>query len=242
ERDVCAVEEDLGADVGDLDSLTGERHVHHAVRGDGPRVGQFDGVLGGDPVDRAGAAGGGVHLLALRAALADEDSPFQPVQVRALGHARGEDVVETDRRRHHGDRFAHEPPPTATKCAMSLTWPTRSEAGMNSGRTRIPVTTSVLFAAGMTWRNEVSAPSKRTSTQANGVCSGCLGRGRGTHDQDVTVPSGPTSTISVVVSPVAGSYSVGGTMTLPPVPRIPTTLPSRSPVKKAPITGPTDRT
>ena len=106
----------------------------------------------------------------------------------------------------------------------------------------MPVETSVLAAAGSTWRNDVSAPSKRTSTQANGDCSGCFGRGRGTHDHAVTVPSGPTSTISVVSSPVSGSYSVGGTMTLPPVPRMPTTFPSRSPVKKAPMTGPTDRT
>ena len=88
----------------------------------------------------------------------------------------------------------------------------------------------------------MSAPSKRTSTQAKGVCSGCFGRGRGTQDHEVTVPSGPTSTTPDVSSPVSGSYSVGGTMTRPPLPRVPTTLPSRSPVRKAPMTGPTERT
>ncbi len=106
----------------------------------------------------------------------------------------------------------------------------------------MPVLTALGSAAGRTCRNEVSAPSNLTSTQANGVCSGCLRRGLGTQDHEVTVPSGPTSTMSVVSSPVSGSYSVGGTMTLPPVPLMPTTLPSRSPVRKAPITGPTDRT
>ena len=88
----------------------------------------------------------------------------------------------------------------------------------------------------------MSAPSNCTSTQAKGSCRGCLGRGCATQDHVVTVPSGPTSTTPSVSSPVSGSYSVGGTMTRPPVPRMPTTLPSRNPVRKAPTTGPTERT
>src|SRR5205807_1643077 len=158
------------------------------------------------------------------------------LQVLALGHTRREDVVQPHGRGHHGHRLAlaHAAPPAATKCRMSFTCPTRSDSGRNSGRTRMPVDTSSGEPAGSTWRNEVSAPSKRTSTQAKGVCSGCFGFGRATHDHEVTVPPGPTSTISLVSSPVSGSYSVGGTMTRPPLPLVPTTFPSRSAVRKAP--------
>ena len=37
----------------------------------------------------------------------------------------------------------------------------------------------------------MSAPSNCTSTQANGVCSGCLGRGWGTQDHEVDRALGP---------------------------------------------------
>ena len=87
----------------------------------------------------------------------------------------------------------------------------------------------------------VAAPSSGTSTQANGWSRGCCGAGSATQAQVVTVPSGPTSTRSPVASAVCGSYSVGGTMTRPPVPVAPRILPSRSPVRKAPMTGPTER-
>ena len=60
----------------------------------------------------------------------------------------------------------------------------------------MPVETSSGDDAGSTWRNDVSAPSKRTSTQAKGCPSGCLALGRGTHDHEVTVPSGPTGEVT----------------------------------------------
>ena len=45
----------------------------------------------------------------------------------------------------------------------------------------------------------------------------------------------------LVSSEVYGSYSVGGTITMPPVPRIPMRTPSRSAVKNDPMTGPVER-
>ena len=87
----------------------------------------------------------------------------------------------------------------------------------------------------------MSAQSSRMSAQANGCGSGCLGSGCATQAHDSTAPPGPTSTISPVSSPVVGSYSVGGTITLPPDPVAPRNRPSRSAVRKAPMTGPTDR-
>jgi len=57
----------------------------------------------------------------------------------------------------------------------------------------------------------------------------------------VTVPVEPTSTRSVSASWVTGSNSGGGTTTRPSEVRPPTTRPSRSPVRKAPRTGPVER-
>ena len=79
------------------------------------------------------------------------------------------------------------------------------------------------------------------SAQAKGVVRGCLGNGCDTQAQVSTTPAGPTSTSSPVSSLVIGSYSVGGTMTVPPAPRTPRMVPSRKPVRKAPMTGPTER-
>jgi hypothetical protein len=57
----------------------------------------------------------------------------------------------------------------------------------------------------------------------------------------VTTPDCPTSTSSPTSSYVMGSYSVGGTTTRPLGVVAPMIFPSRSPVKKAPMTGPVDR-
>ena len=124
---------------------------------------------------------------------------------------------------------------------MSAMAPIRSETGRNRTVTRSPLDRLSGPPLSTTWRRAVSAPSRRMSAQANGRCSGCLGSGRETQAQDSTAPPGPTSTISPVSSPVVGSYSVGGTMTDPPDPCTPNNFPSRSPVRKAPITGPTER-
>ena len=86
-----------------------------------------------------------------------------------------------------------------------------------------------------------SAPSMRMSAHANGRSSGSFGRGRCTHAHVVTVPSGPTSTISCAASPVTGSYSIGGTSTRPSLVLDPTMTCSRRPVRKAPTTGPVVR-
>ena len=66
------VEQDLGADVGDLDGLAGEGHVDHAEGGDGPGVGQHHVLGAGHAVGGARTPGGHVDLVAHRAALADE--------------------------------------------------------------------------------------------------------------------------------------------------------------------------
>ncbi len=82
----------------------------------------------------------------------------------------------------------------------------------------MPVETSSGDAAGSTWRNEVSAPSNCTSTQAKASAAGAWPAGGATHDHEVTVPSGPTSTMPDVSSPVSGSYSVGRHDDPPPAP------------------------
>ena len=124
---------------------------------------------------------------------------------------------------------------------MSAIAPIRSAAGRNRTVTRSPVARASGPPLSTTWSIAVSAPSRRMSAHANGFWSGCLGSGLATHAHDSTVPPGPTSTSSPVSSPVFGSYSVGGTMTEPPDPRTPSSLPSRSPVRNAPMTGPTER-
>ena len=88
---------------------------------------------------------------------------------------------------------------------------------------------------------EVSAPSGFTSAHAKGWSNGCRSWGSNTHAQVVTSPPGPTSTISVSSSAVTGSYSVGGTITWPWLPLMPTSTFSRRPVRKAPMTGPVVR-
>ena len=87
----------------------------------------------------------------------------------------------------------------------------------------------------------MSAPSRVTSTKANGRSRGWPATGSGTQVHEVTVPVGATSTKSVTGWWVTGSYSGGGTATRPSAVRPPTTTPSRSPVRNRPITGPVER-
>ena len=63
----------------------------------------------------------------------------------------------------------------------------------------------------------------------------------GSHVHDSTVPVGPTSTKSGASSaPVAGSHSIGGTMTSSPL-RMPRIRRSVSALMNVPITGPSER-
>ncbi len=107
--------------------------------------------------------------------------------------------------------------------------------------TRIPLLMASGPAASTTWSMAVSAPSSRTRAQAKGRSSGWSFNGVDAHDQVVTTPAGPTSTNSPTSSEVIGSYSVGGTTTCPPGVVAPRIRPSRNPVRKAPMTGPTER-
>ena len=122
---------------------------------------------------------------------------------------------------------------------MSVMAPTRSAA--HRIRTRMPVLTSAGEATSSACSRGVSAPSRVTRANANGRSNGCAFTGSGTQVHDVTVPTDATSTKSVVASWVTGSNSSGGTATLPSEVRPPTTTPSRSPVKKRPMTGPVER-
>ena len=122
---------------------------------------------------------------------------------------------------------------------MSVIAPTRSSAQRT--RTRIPVVTSSGEATSSACSSGTSAPSRVTSANANGRSKGWPATGSGTQVHEVTVPAGETSTKSSVCWWVTGSYSGGGTTTRPSEVRAPTTWPSRSPVRKRPSTGPTER-
>jgi hypothetical protein len=69
----------------------------------------------------------------------------------------------------------------------------------------------------------------------------CPPRGSCPTDGVATVPVSATSTNSLSSAPVTGSYSWGGTMTRPSVPRMPSMRPSANELKKRSITGPTLR-
>ncbi len=126
-----------------------------------------------------------------------------------------------------------------SKQAMSVIAPTRSSAQRT--RTRIPVLTSSGEVTSRACRNGASAPSSVTSANANGRSNGWPATGSGTQVHDVTVPVGETSTKSSLATWVTGSYSGGGSTTRPSDVRAATSLPSRSPVKNRPRTGPTER-
>src|SRR5204863_1113241 len=83
------------------------------------------------------------------------------------------------------------------------------------GCTRIPVDILSMLPASTACTIAVSAPSGVMSANANGRSRGCFGVGWSTHVHDPTVAPGPTSTSSLNASPVLGSYSSGGTSTLP---------------------------
>ena len=105
----------------------------------------------------------------------------------------------------------------------------------------MPVLTSSGEAASSACRKGRSAPSRVTSTKAKGRSKGCPATGSDTQLHEVTVPVGSTSTKSVVGSWVTGSNSGGGSTTVPSDVRPATRTPSRSPVRKRPMTGPVER-
>src|SRR5579872_1543519 len=261
ERDVRPVEEHLRADVGDLDRLALERHVDHAVRRHRPLVRQRHLLGEGHAVGGARPPRRRVHLAALGAALSGDAPLGESLQKARLRHARGVLVLEPHRGGDGGDgalagcapvgegaRVAHRAAPSldpagddsGTKHSMSRMWPWRCDAGRQRGTTRIPVAMASGEPASTACSRAVSAPSRRTSAQAKGRSSGWPVSGRVVHAHVVTTPPGPTSTRSPVSAPVTGSYSVGGTTTVSPE-RTPRIRPSRSAVKKAPSTGPTER-
>ena len=127
---------------------------------------------------------------------------------------------------------------------MSVMWPVRS--AFQRGATRAPTAIASALPQSTAWSSAVSAPSGRISANANGFVSGCLpARGSATHVYDCTRPAGPSvsqwSPSGAIASLVVGSYSAGGTSTRPSARRTPSMRPSRRPVKKRPITGPTER-
>ena len=138
-----------------------------------------------------------------------------------------------------GELVAVSKPRSGSKHSMSVIAPTRS--ARQRIRTRIPVVTSSGEATSSACSRGASAPSRVTSTNANGRSNGWPLTGSGTHVQDVTVPVSATSTNSSVAAWVTGSNSGGGTTTLPSDVRPPTTTPSRSPDRKRPSTGPVER-
>ena len=107
--------------------------------------------------------------------------------------------------------------------------------------TRIPVRIAPGPGASTACSIGTSAPSSRTSANANGRSNGCPATGEPTQVQETTVPAGPTSTRSVVGAWVTGSYSRGGTATRPSDPRDPRMVRSRSPVMNLESTGPSER-
>jgi hypothetical protein len=105
----------------------------------------------------------------------------------------------------------------------------------------MPVWISAGDVTSTAWRSGRVAPSRVTRANAKGRSSGWPATGSGTHDHEATVPTDDTSTNSVVAWWVTGSYSSGGTTTSPSEVRPATITPSRSPVRKRPMTGPVDR-
>ena len=79
------------------------------------------------------------------------------------------------------------------------------------GTTRMPVDIFDSSPASTACSMAVSAPSRRIRAKAKGLSRGWLRSGSLTQHQLVTLPAGPTATISSTLSPVDGSYSIGGT-------------------------------
>src|SRR5665213_1693639 len=188
EREVRPVEEDLGADVGDLDGLAGERHIDYAVGGHGPRVAEHHVLRGGHPVGRARAPARHVDLAARLAPLSQKLAPLESPEELRLGDAGSEFEVQPDRRGQRGHRslvtgcIGHqEAPPSRTNASMSAIEPMRSATGRNLAVTRAPVAMLSGPGASTAWSMPVSAPSNVMSAQAKGVCRGCLRKGWDTH-------------------------------------------------------------
>src|SRR5262249_55704079 len=90
---------------------------------------------------------------------------------------------------------------TGRKPAMSRIEPTRSPSGRHTASTREPTRTRSTPCV-TTWGSAVSAPSRRTSTKANGAAAGCSPRTAScTTATAVTVPVLPTATHSPPLGP-----------------------------------------
>src|SRR5262249_34771848 len=91
--------------------------------------------------------------------------------------------------------------PTGRKAAMSRRDPPRSPSGRHTASTRDPTRTRSTPSV-TTWGSAVSAPSSRTSTNANGAAAGCSPSiASWTTATAVTVPVLPTATHSPPSAP-----------------------------------------
>ncbi len=123
---------------------------------------------------------------------------------------------------------------------MSAMAPIRSAAGRNRTVTRSPVARASGPPASTTWSRAVSAPSRRIRAQANGVGQRVLGPGLGHPRPGLDDPA--RAHLDQLAGVLAGDGVVLGGRhdDRPARPRTPSSLPSRSPVRNAPMTGPTD--
>src|SRR5947209_10147667 len=240
ERDVGAVAEDVARGVRHLDGLTGELHVDHAEGGEGALGRHLDFAFGGDAVGGARAPGADVDLAAHGALLPDDLALGDALQESGLGETRRVVVLEADGPLDDRSfRVLSHQLPSGSKQAMELMSGTLS--WVQRTFTRMPVDIFDSSPASTAWSMPVSAPSSLIRAQAKGLSRGWPGRGSVTHAHVVTVPASATSTNSLSVSPVYGSYSVGGTITLPSEPLMPCMRCSPRPAKKRSMTGPTLR-
>ena len=98
EREVGAIEKNMGGHVGDLDLLPEERHVDHAKRRDRSGRCNLDIFVQQHAVARAGTTSGREVDVAADAAPATDESPLaQPLQVCGRAGPRRPHVVEVDR-------------------------------------------------------------------------------------------------------------------------------------------------
>src|SRR5437870_3645931 len=229
---VRAVEEEVREDVVLLLllSLVLDRRDHREGR-NGCTVGDVDLVrlVGDDRAQRTEALRRNVGEPARRTLVSGDPSLAHQLVEAARDGRRDDLVVQVDLLRHELHGLGHN----GSKHSMSVMLPSR--CARQRTFTRSPLATRPSTACNI----DVSAPSSFTSAHANGRCSGCLRIGCSTHVACSTTPESDTSTSSLSTpSPVSGSYSSGGQRTWPSFVREPRTLPSRSAVKKAPMTGP----
>ena len=142
-----------------------------------------------------------VHLVGADGLLADELALGDAAQVLARRPPGVDLVLEPDRHGDAGDRLAARsassgrspaasPSAIGTHASRSVTYPTRSAA--QRGITRMPTLISSADATSTTCTIGTSAPSGRTSANANGFVRWCLpATGSATQVHASTTPAGP---------------------------------------------------